>query len=541
VQKKISHIILVFSLFISIGVIAQNPVADAMEKVSTFVEGSNQTSVKHKISENFIEINKSEKTLAIAFELEPTGFVVVNTKSNEIVAYSFDADLPDVESQEWEIFSDFVAGIEPETKFGSTTESGTREDMINVGPFVYSLWGQVNCKDNYGNTVNVTNTFTPNNYAVGCVAVSMSTAMKHYDWPSNGIGSHTYTDNYGSSRGTYSADFAETNYAWENILDRYNNKVSSLLEREDAGLLAFHAAVALDMDFEYNGSTSNVNRIPNAGHNYFRYSSQNRYPSSSVFWPLLDSNMVYQIPVVLAISGNGYGHSIICDGLKIDEDGTYFYHLNMGWWGSSNGWYRLREDWNAGGYSEITGGVFNFLPIPSLRTPFFEETSDSITIEWEYPETVNLDAFELQKSLNGESWETISDTLTQKALRVFANSEDEIKFRVRAQNNGLWGSDSWSTVETAIWDNTGIFENHNAFDISVSPNPATDNIRVNTSVNLKNCEIRIFELSGQEVLRATVFDELDNFTIDLSGLKSGFYLLQCKTPEALSSIKFIKL
>lgn len=539
VYKYINHILIVLLFVVSLNVQANNDEKNTVAIASSFVEANKPFGEDYCLSGEVIKIAKGKSIMAFAFIVKPSGFVVINANSNQIVAYSFKSQLPNVNSSEWILFSSFVSGIK--TKTNDRDANAPADNILSVGPFVYSFWGQVNCKDNYGNTVNVTNTFTPNNYAVGCVAVSMSTVMKHYDWPLTGVGSHTYTDNYGSSNGTYSANFGETEYPWDNILNRYNNKPSTKIEKEAAGLLNFHSAVALEMDFEYNGSTSNVNRIPNAGRNYFRYSSQNRYPSSSVFWPLLDSNMMHEIPVVLAIAGNGYGHSIVCDGMRIDEDSTFYYHLNMGWWGSANGWYRLKEDWNAGGYSEITGGVFNFLPIPSLETPYFEETSDSITVKWEYPETKYFNAFELQQKIDGGSWETLVDTLTQKHFTVFVDPEIENKFRVKAQNNGLWGTDSWSMVETAIWDNTGIFENYPSFEISVSPNPANNFIRVHSPTNIKNCQIQIFELSGKEVFRTAVLNELNNQTIDVSKLKSGFYILNCKTEETASSIKFIKL
>ncbi len=538
--RNLNHIILIISIFIAANLFADDYEKAAIKTATDFIEINNKE-IKYILNEDYLEVIKDKTIIAFAFNIEPAGFVVVNSKNNEVVAFSFDNYLPNIDSREWEIFSGLITNINPKNNLQSEVSTASNASNFEIGPFVYSLWGQVNCKDNYGNTVNVTNTFTPNNYAVGCVAVSMSTLLQHYNWPVNGTGSHTYSDNYGSSNGTYSADFENTEYPWNNMLNRYNNKASTQIEREAAGLLNFHAAVALEMDFEYNGSTSNVNRIPAAGQNYFRYSSQNRYPSSSVFWPLLDSNMMREIPVILAIAGNGYGHSVVCDGMRIEEDNTFYYHLNMGWWGSANGWYRLKEDWNAGGYSEITGGVFNFLPIPSLETPYFEVDIDSVTVKWEYPETPNFNAFELQQSVDGGSWETIVDTLTQKYFTVFVDTEIENKFRVKAQNNGLWGTDSWSIEETAIWDNTSIFENHKTFEISIYPNPVSNFITINSPYNLKNCQIQIFELSGKEVYSTSVFSELNHNKINVSELSPGFYLLTCKTEKTMSSIKFIKL
>lgn len=539
-RKSLKHIIFLIVFFNITYAFAINSEDIAKQKASAFIKEYNPSISNFEIDSQVYEIFSGHKLSAYVFNINPNGFVVINNKSNQVISYSFENDLPEIDSPEWIVFSDFISSIEPQPK-ATNTIINSRETIYSVGPFVYSLWGQVNCKDNYGSTVNVTNIYTPNNYAVGCVAVSMSTLMKHYNWPANGTGSHTYTDNYGSSQGTYSADFVNTDYPWNNMLDRYNNKASSQTQREAAGLLNFHAAVALEMDFEYNGSTSNVSSIPNAGKNYFRYSSTARAYSSSNFWKLLDSNMVYQIPVVLAIAGNGYGHSIVCDGMKIEADSSYWYHLNMGWWGSTNGWYRLKDDWNAGGYSEITGAVFNFLPIPKLNTPFYSTETDTVMISWEYPETINFNAFELQQLFGANSWETISDSLTGKSISLVLDSEIENKFRLRAKNNGIWAFDGWSETKTAIWDNTGIVDNYNRIEFTISPNPTSDFIAFKTRSKIKNFKIQIFDLSGKEVYSNSTYNGLNNKIVNIRHLKPNLYILNITSPESTSSIKLIKL
>lgn len=540
-KRKYHHIVTLVLIAISFQLFAVNSNDIAINTANSFIKSNAKGSQEFKIVETFVVGNKNKNSVVV-FNMSPIGFIVVSDNGVSILAFSFSNNIPDNQSEDWILFENMILGINSNQSTKIQTENIVlkHNKSFEIGPFVQSLWGQVNCKDKNGNTVNVTNYYTPNNYAVGCVAISMSTLMQHYNWPVNGVSSNTFSDNYGSSKGTYSADFENTEYPWDDMLNRYNNKVSTLPEREAAGLLAFHSAVALEMDFEYNGSTSNVNRIPNAGRDYFRYSSQNRYPSSSVFWPLLDSNMMHEIPVVLAIAGNGYGHSVICDGIRIEEDSTFYYHLNMGWWGSANGWYKLKEDWNAGGYSQVTGGVFNFLPIPSLEIPYFEENNDSVTIKWVYPETPNFSVFELQKSINGGHWETISDSLTQNEKVVFVSPDEDNKFRVKAKNNDLWATDSWSNTEMAIWDNTSINEYSNEIHFTIMPNPLDNILTIYPTKDNTKAQIQIFDLYGRRIFDIFDFHNINKLSLDVSHLKSGIYILKYKTANSIGSVKFIK-
>ncbi|RLD53020.1 MAG: hypothetical protein DRJ05_16905, partial [Bacteroidetes bacterium] len=321
--------------------------------------------------DNTIEIKNGQELTARVFLLQPVGYIVVSSygENSAVIGYSLEEDFPNENELAQHPLLAIIEGInesrkhEDATKEHEEVKSGKGEFY---GPWLNTLWGQVNCHDNNGNLINVTNLYTPNNYAPGCVAISMATMLHYYKWPIWGEGNHAYTDNSGSSTGYYTANFGGTYYDWENMRNKYRNQSSTMVEREAAGELAFQCAVALEMDFEYNGSTSNVNWIPGCGDDYFRFHSFYKQESSSIFWGRLDKNMMEANPVILSISGSGnIGHSVVCDGLNIDGD-DYFYHLNMGWWGVGNGWFTIRDDFNAGGYTTINGGVLDFIPIPIM-------------------------------------------------------------------------------------------------------------------------------------------------------------------------------
>ena len=475
--------------------------------------------------------------------IHPQGYIAISAFNNiiPIVSFSFDENFPAKGTEERVIAVSLIIGIAKADQ-NMKPEAGiqTVAEKIEVGPFVQSLWGQVNCHDNNGNLVNVSNYYTPNNYAPGCVAISMATLLHHYEWPINGTGSHTYSDNWGSSKGTYSANFEETNYSWVNMLDRYKNKASTDWQREAEGLLVYQSAVALDMDFEYNGSTSNVNRIPAAGKNYFRFSSMKRQFGTPIFWQLLDSNMMHEIPVILAIKAdNGAGHSIVCDGLRIEDDGTFYYHLNNGWWGNANGWYRLRDGSLGGGYDDITEGVFYFLPIPALSTPIVSESAEVVTLNWQYAKTEHtVDAYELQMKIEDGAWQTIADDIQDTTFDVDINLSQTYTFRVRAKVEGRWSTESWSTEEQMGY--LAVDEIAELDAISFGPNPVDDQLQLCFSGTVSSpLRISIVTMEGKSVYAS----DNNKFTVEIVDTHTwnpGVYLMILENKTNKRVVKLLK-
>jgi len=474
----------------------------------------------------------------LLFNLNPQGFIIIQSNNNKILSFSFDNNFAPFGSNEREITLDLLE-YTASNNYGPNKSTNQIEDQM-WGPYVYNMWGQVNCSDNTGHTINVNNLFTPNHYAPGCVAVSQSTILKHYNWPPRGMGTSTYTDNKGNSRGTYSVEPGNTEYDWNNALNRYRGKSSEMIEREAAGTVTYHSAVSLSMDFESNGSTSNVNRIPTALAHYFRFTALYKSRNTGSFWTILDSNMVWAKPAVLAIeNSSGNGHSIICDGLKI-ENGDYFYHLNMGWWGSSNGWYQIRNSFNAGGYNYIIGAAMNIIAEPYITPPVVLDNSPMTQLSWQYPENAHAEAFEVQRSINGGSWETITTTVSDTTMTIFPIEGKTYEFRARAQvNNGRWYSNSWSEKVTLIWQYTGVNEQE-LNGIDVYPNPIQNNLSIEIPLQVQGpTRIIIINEIGQIIYNEN--SKNTSININTEEWKKGVYFIQIWNNNVSRTIKSIKL
>ncbi len=417
----------------------------------------------------------------------------------------------------------------------------TRETKSQVGPLLPSLYGQVNCKDENNHTINVTNLYTPGNYAAGCVAITFTEVLQYYQWPRIGIGNHTYSDNYGSSRGTYTVNYESSYTNWNNIKDKYYKVASTSTQRLELGKLVYNCAVAVNMDFEYNGSTSNVNRIPAAANKHFRYTAKYISKSASQFWAIVDSNIVNKLPVQFPIyTSGGAGHAIVCDGIKNIGQATQYYHLNMGWWGSTNGWYSIQNGFNAGGYSNITGAVVDMIPVPELAKPRINPENNTVDVEWYYPNVIKPQAYELQVKDGSKNWETISNNIQSTQYSYTYKSTDLHRFRVRAKYTGTWQNNGWSNYEAI--DIEQEINNYYPENLKIYPTITFDNIKLEYKY-FSGSIIEIYNTAGSRVYSAQIAndDETGSRSINLQQLEQGVYFLKISSSNGSESHKIIKL
>jgi hypothetical protein len=223
-------------------------------------------------------------------------------------------------------------------KLKSGESLNPQKNISSVSPLLTTTWNQ----SPYYNDL------CPYDYSyndltlTGCVATAMAQIMKYWNHPTQGTGFHSYESDYG----TLTANFAATTYNWAampNNVTSTNNAVATLM---------YHCGVSVDMNYGVSGSSAMTSDVVNALTSYFQYSTDAQYVQKSDYsnsdWiQLLKSELDASRPMQYRGSGNGSGHSFVCDGYNNSD----LFHFNWGWGGSSNGYFTL---------SNLNPGTYNF-------------------------------------------------------------------------------------------------------------------------------------------------------------------------------------
>ena len=174
--------------------------------------------------------------------------------------------------------------------------------------------------------------------ATGCVATAMAQVMYYNRWPEQGIGSHTYAPSILNGK-TLTADFANTHYAWDAMLPQYDAN-SSDESREAVAQLMLHCGVSVDMQYSSSSGAASL-PVPQALVNYFGYDRgiayRTRQNYSSTEWQsIIIDELDHQRPLIAMGRSSAGGHCFVFDGY--DRNGLI--HVNWGWGGMSNGYFR---------------------------------------------------------------------------------------------------------------------------------------------------------------------------------------------------------
>ena len=232
---------------------------------------------------------------------------------------------------------------------------------------------------------------------VGCLATAMSQLMRFWAYPAQGIGSHCY---YHEDYGEICADFGNTIYDWDNMPNTLNSS-SSEAEKLATGTLCFHCGVTIDMGYGPDGSGGASGPIPGVMNTYFNYSEANVQRSRNDYETKTWKTMVREQfdmgwPMYYGGCEDDGCHAFVCDGYD-DND---MFHFNLGWGGSSDGWYLIDD----APYTHPADAMFNFVPAevynqtPSAPVDFsavpVSDTELKTTLHWTNP-TTTLDGTQL--------------------------------------------------------------------------------------------------------------------------------------------------
>ena len=166
----------------------------------------------------------------------------------------------------------------------------------------------------------------------GCVATAMAEVMRYHQHPANGSGSMTTDDGV-------SADF-NVSFDWANMLEDYTGAYTAE-QASQAAQLSFLCGVSCNMAYGLHESSAQQALIVNALPTFFFYDKgilrgkKDNYTAEE--WNSIIANeLASGRPVVYGGEGSDGGHTFLLDG----SDGE-MYHVNWGWNGQDNGYFRL--------------------------------------------------------------------------------------------------------------------------------------------------------------------------------------------------------
>lgn len=188
----------------------------------------------------------------------------------------------------------------------------------SISPLLTTLWKQGSPYNDQCPTVGGQRAVT------GCVATALAQVMNYHQYPiaaTKAVGS-----------------LASTTFDWNKMHDSY--KAGD--DASEVAKLMHYCGVAVQMNYGADASSAASEKTVTALIDYFDYDAGAKYVKRSGFgytdWvALLYNELASQRPVLMGGQSTGGGHAFVCDGYD-EED---FFHINWGWGGLSNGYFRL--------------------------------------------------------------------------------------------------------------------------------------------------------------------------------------------------------
>ncbi|MDE6795514.1 MAG: C10 family peptidase, partial [Muribaculaceae bacterium] len=280
-----------------------------------------------------------EKALYV-FNKGETGFIVVSADDRmpALLGYSdngaFDLATAPPGLKWWlgQYTKEAVYFLKNEDKYTATRSFGsTRTSRTAIAPLVKTQWNQRapyndECPDLNGNRC-----------VTGCVATAMAQVMKYHNYPTNGIGEHSYT--YKGT--TYSFNYGGTTFDWTNMLNSYDDNATQA-QNEAVAMLMYACGVGVNMGYGVGESGASDIYVAYALKQFFNYDKGVQYVERDYYADEEWEEMIYaelaaKRPVVYGGQASGGGHEFVCDGYS--EDGKF--HINWGWGGLSDGYFSL--------------------------------------------------------------------------------------------------------------------------------------------------------------------------------------------------------
>ena len=342
---KQRHILLILlSLFVSVLQAATVNKQDALQKAQQFVAGR-QAAARGGAGQAQSLQSALDNSYYYVFNIGTDGgFVIVSgdDRTPEILGYSdaghFDAqNIPDNMRAFLQGYADEIQQL-PETMPAASRGVGQKRAAArsSISPLVTTRWNQ---RAPYYNSTPI---ISGSHAVTGCVATAMAQLMNYHKYPTaptTDIPGYTPTgDGAGPSVSTLSSS---TTFTWDLMRNEYDGTDNSIAAQEVAKLMQYCGA-SVEMNYGASSSGAVTSKIVYALTHYFNYDAGAKYVERTSYgyadWiDLIYNELAAGRPMVFGGQSTGGGHAFVCDGYDTDD----FFHINWGWGGLSDGYFRL--------------------------------------------------------------------------------------------------------------------------------------------------------------------------------------------------------
>ncbi len=178
------------------------------------------------------------------------------------------------------------------------------------------------------------------NTYTGCVATALAQIARFYEHPVQGTGSITYEGDLG----TFSQDFSQSVYDWDNMLGDYQQNSFTEEQAQAVAVLMRDIGHAVQMNYGYDASGAyDLDALYGMqaymGFNQETSYCQREYYTDAQWHEIVCAELDAGRPIYYsgASSDGSGGHAFVCDGYNEEN----FFHFNWGWGSLANGWYSL--------------------------------------------------------------------------------------------------------------------------------------------------------------------------------------------------------
>ena len=327
-------------LLFVIGHAVGNPVKlhKAQVKASSFAgkKISRQTQLKMAYAPGG---NAEEAPLYVFNIGKKQGFVIVagEADSEEVIGYSdegeFDYEQMPENLKAWvDTYVARAAG-----RAAGTVAKSTQHPTDVIEPLITTKWGQR----------------APFNRAcpqvdgepcpTGCTATALAQVMRFHRYPTQQTAIIPKYTPQGQS--VVMPALPATTFNWDDMPDELDEETSPESSIDEVAKLMLYCGHATEMSYAKEGSGAFTYKIPEQLPRCFGYPSTIHYVYRQSYdeqgWDsLLVSELLKRQPIIYTAYTNiPQGHTFICDGY----DGNGLFHINWGWYGVGNGYFRISE------------------------------------------------------------------------------------------------------------------------------------------------------------------------------------------------------